>query len=138
MAAASRCSPSTTAARCCSAPTSHTDILITSLTKLGNGQPFALDAWKIAHHASAGNTSQELLELARCSRYLVSTSGAHYKHPHRMAIARLLKYGGAKEIVFNYRSHYTRDWDNDDLKTKWSYLPVYSADGEDGSVVVEL
>lgn len=116
----------------------HIDILSDSLTKLGNGAPLELDAWKIAHHGSAGNTAKELLELVKCKRYLVSTSGAHFKHPHRIAIARLLKYGGAKEVVFNYRSAYSRVWDDDDLEAEWKYKARYCNDGEDGTIVVKL
>jgi hypothetical protein len=116
----------------------HIDRMSDALTKLGNGAPLELSAWKIAHHGSAGNTSRELLELVKCERYLVSTSGAHFKHPHRIAIARLLKYGGAKEIVFNYRSNYSRVWDDADLKDEWKYEASYCKDGEDGTVVVKL
>lgn len=34
----------------------------------------------------------------------MSTSGARHDHPNEIAIARILKHGGAeKELVFNYR-----------------------------------
>lgn len=116
----------------------HVDIMSESLKKLGNGEPIALSAWKIAHHGSAGNTAKELLKLAKCSRYLVSTSGAQFHHPHRIAIARLVKHGGAKQIFFNYRSKFSGEWDDKDLRDEWGYQAEYCEPGKDGTIVVDL
>lgn len=108
----------------------HTDTLVEGLRRLGGGAPVKLDAYKVSHHGSAANTSRELLALIQCPRYLISTSGAQFRHPDPEAIARILKFGGpAKTLFFNYRSPFTASWDDDDARAEYGYSTVYGADG---------
>ena len=80
--------------------------IVKSLTPIAQaeGGRLRLDALKVAHHGSAGNISQRLLDLIDCPRYLISTNGDRHAHPDPIAIARILVHGGPdKELVFNYR-----------------------------------
>ncbi len=117
----------------------HLDRLSRSLRTLAeDGEPIALDAFKISHHGSSGNISKDLLELVRCRRYLISTSGAYFKHPKAEAMARLLKFGGpCKTLYFNYDSDYTQVWNSASLQTKYDFKTKYPT-GENGTLVVCL
>jgi hypothetical protein len=98
-----------------------------------------LHALKVAHHASEHNTSQELVELLECERFLVSTNGSYFKHPTPTAIARLMKYGGkGATFFFNYRTKYTEVWDSAVWKAKYGYRTVYSDKNHNGSLTVSL
>jgi hypothetical protein len=97
-----------------------------------------LDALKISHHASHKNIDNGLLEAIECPRYLVSTNGAHYHHPHAEAISRVLVHGGdEKTLYFNYRSDYTQPWDAGRLKKRFGYEAEYPSEKEEG-LTVEL
>ena len=50
-----------------------------------------LDYVKISHHASKGNTSDNLLDIIDCSKFIISTNGTNRdKFPHKEAFARIL------------------------------------------------
>jgi hypothetical protein len=117
----------------------HINRVVPSLQALvTDGERLRLDAFKLSHHGSSGNVSQELLELIDCPRYLISTNGSYFKHPTAEAIARVLKFGGAgKTLYFNYASDYTSLWDDDELKEEYDYGVEYPGD-EDGTLRVSL
>lgn len=52
--------------------------------------PLEVDFVKVAHHGSKHNTSNELLDIIKCNRYLISTNGSVFKHPDRDSIAHIL------------------------------------------------
>lgn len=103
------------------------------------GGRFHVDALKVAHHGSDHNLSNELLDLIDCDRYLISTSGARHDHPNEIAIARILKHGGAeKELVFNYRDRAAM-WDDAGLKDRFGYtVTAPERDAEDGFIGIDL
>ncbi|HHH37705.1 MAG TPA: MBL fold metallo-hydrolase, partial [Epsilonproteobacteria bacterium] len=79
----------------------YATILLDSIERyLPDCEPLYLDLFKIPHHGSDGNISKKLLERIRCSSYLVSTNGAYHKHPDKIAIARIIKYGGHKPDIY--------------------------------------
>jgi hypothetical protein len=105
---------------------------------VAEGGKLRLDALKVAHHGSDHNLSNELLEIIDCRRYLMSTSGARHGHPNNIAIARILKHGGAsKEIAFNYRER-AHLWDVDELKAKYGLTVVKPPPECDGFVTLNL
>lgn len=118
----------------------HVDRLVPSLQALvADGDRLQLDAFKLSHHGSSGNISQELLELIDCPRYLISTNGSYFKHPTAEAIARVLKYGGSnKTLFFNYDSDYTRLWNDDDLSRDYDYKVKLPKPNGDGTLKVTL
>lgn len=118
----------------------HVDRLVSSLDKLRKGKKrLPLDLFKVSHHGSEGNISRELVELVDCPMYLISTSGAYFKHPKAVAIARIVKFGGAGlTIAFNYRSAFTTVWDQAALKAKYGYQTIYPDKKRNGTLVVRL
>jgi hypothetical protein len=107
------------------------------LEKDANGR-VRLDAFKVAHHGSRNNISQELLERIACPLYLVSTNGSYFKHPSRPAIARIMKYGGdQKRIVFNYKTEFTEIWDDQKFIDDHGCAVEFGDDGRVGVTVGE-
>ncbi|MFP1625489.1 ComEC/Rec2 family competence protein [Streptomyces sp. 5K101] len=103
------------------------------------GGRLRIDALKVAHHGSAKNLSNDLLGLLDCGRYLISTNGRVHGHPDDIAIARILKHGGArKDLVFNYRER-AANWDLDSLRDEFGYRVLAPAPtDEDGFVTLEF
>jgi beta-lactamase superfamily II metal-dependent hydrolase len=99
----------------------------------GSANRLPLSAFKVSHHASQNNLSPELMQLLNCREYLISTNGAHFNHPDRAAIARVIHYGGPKaRLWFNYRSKLNEVWDKPELQAKYGYTAVYPRAGESG------
>lgn len=119
----------------------HSDRLVKSVAKLARaeGGRLRLDAFKLPHHGSSHNVSRELIELVDCPRYLFSTNGSQFHHPHAEAVARVLKFGRPDpELVFNYRSEESLLWDDPALQRKYRYTTTYPEESADGNVTVEL
>lgn len=116
----------------------HPSRLIQSIDKLvGPEGTLDLDACKLSHHGSDHNTSADLITRLNCQRFLCSTSGARFKHPHRAAMARVIRSGTpGMEIIFNYRSEYNEVWDDDDLKQDENYTTAYPDSGE--GIVIDV
>jgi hypothetical protein len=73
----------------------------------------SLTGFKLPHHGSVANLSPELLARLDCKHYLISTSGAVFRHPHARAVELLLEAheGRAKpRLHFNYLSTTTAAW----------------------------
>lgn len=87
-----------------------------------------LDAMKLSHHGSCRNVSPALLDLLDCDTFLVSTSGARFKHPDPETIELIATRGaqrGVKPTVhFNYRAATTETYADDARITA-----VYGDDG---------
>jgi hypothetical protein len=112
---------------------------ISPLARAAGGR-LRLDLMQVPHHGSRGNLSKELLELVDCQRFLMSTDGSSFGHPHDETIARVLRFGGShrKWLVFNYRDRATR-WRSQTLKQEFGYdVIIPSADAVDGTVTVDL
>lgn len=90
-----------------------------------------LDALKVSHHGSHGNTNNELLDLLQCNRFLISTNGRIYKHPHAETVGRLIEHGGSPPtLYFNYRSKQNQVWDDDGLRARFNYQTIYPDSGD--------
>ena len=69
--------------------------------------PCELDLYKLSHHGSRNNISNELMKLIRCHNYLITTNGKVYHHPDRETVAKLIFHEGRNFKVpilmnFNY------------------------------------
>lgn len=97
------------------------------------GERLKIDAVKVAHHGSGGNTSKRLLELIECKRFLISTNGGgRPRHPHQRALEKIIGCcGPGVELHFNYRSPTTMVWADDQRQRQGGYTAHYPAD--DGS-----
>jgi len=73
-----------------------------------------LDLFKLSHHGSVTNVSAELLDLLSCRRYLFSTSGKIYGHPHERTVELVLerhhRARGKPRLYFNYRTACNERW----------------------------
>ncbi|GHH25054.1 ComEC/Rec2 family competence protein [Streptomyces lanatus] len=102
------------------------------------GGRLPVNALKVAHHGSAKNLSNDLLALLDCDRYLISTNGKVHGHPDDIAIARILKHGGAtKDLVFNYRER-ASNWDLASLREQFGYRVLQAPANRDGFVTIEF
>lgn len=86
------------------------------LAEQGNGSTAGkidLELFKLPHHGSVANISAELLALVKCRRYLFSTSGKIFGHPHDRTIELVLdnhQARGKPKLYFNYRTGRTERW----------------------------
>ena len=77
------------------------------------GKRLDLTGLKLPHHGSVANLSSSFLGKLRCRNYLVSTSGAVFRHPHARAIELLLSEHGGQgkpKLHFNYLTETTQPW----------------------------
>jgi hypothetical protein len=73
--------------------------------------PLPVSLFKLPHHGSAANVSQDLLRQVACRTYVISTDGVAHAHPDHQALLRILRYNdGEPHLMFNYRSDTTRNW----------------------------
>jgi beta-lactamase superfamily II metal-dependent hydrolase len=110
-----------------------------------------VNAFKMPHHGSRYNVSNELLKVVSSSQYLFSTNGAIFGHPDDEAVARVLAAGArsTKTLHFNYpaatlRANYAKikkreapNWDQARLKRDFRYETSYPA-SDDGGLALEL
>lgn len=94
-----------------------------------------VDALKVSHHGSRGNTSTALLQLLDCPRYLISSNGAIHNLPDNETIGRIVHCAARPELVFNYDCPRTEVWARRDLQSRYGFRAVF---GNDGHVTVDL
>lgn len=79
----------------------------------GPDDKLKLTGFKLPHHGSVANLSPGLLKQLRCKHYLISTSGAVFRHPHARAIELLLQEHNNQskpQLHFNYLTKTTEPW----------------------------
>ena len=77
---------------------------------VGNSYRGAIDAIKVSHHGSRGNTIPDLMNF-EARYYLISTDSSIFCHPDDEAIARIIVYSHVEPtIAFNYESDITTRW----------------------------
>lgn len=106
----------------------HPSVLIDSLGREPlSAQSLDLAAFKLPHHASKNNVSEALIAAFPARHYLVSTSGAQFKHPDEEAIARVLVAPSSytKNLHFNYDTEYNAEWKSKSHKAQWAYEARY-------------
>jgi beta-lactamase superfamily II metal-dependent hydrolase len=116
------------------------DLLAAATLVAPDGEPLAVDAWKIAHHGGEKNTGPELIGAVATDRYLLSTSGSKYEHPKAETLARLLVHrpdGEKPQFHFNYQSKFTGRWkDAGKFGSKYRYQPLFPT--TDGTKTIDL
>ena len=83
---------------------SHPSVLVNSLRqKYSKEKKLELDYMQIAHHGSKFNTSNPLLELIDCQKYIISGDG-YNKHnlPNKETLVRVIKQNEDKAIDFYF------------------------------------
>lgn len=115
-------------------------VLVDSLPRLPGtrGGKLKIDAFKMAHHASRGNISPELVAAIDCRNWLISTNGKQFRHPDPEAIARVIRGGGADTTLhFNYRTEFNDMWAAASLQQKHGYKTRYPA-RPDAGIAIEF
>ena len=111
----------------------------------------SVDAFKVPHHGSRFNVSNDLLKSVVSPEYLFSTSGAIFGHPDDEAIGRVLATAApsTRTLHFNYpaatlEANYARikkraapDWNQPRLKQRFRYQTRY-AGTDTGGLTLEL
>lgn len=110
--------------------------LIAGIDALGGRKPLRLDAFKLPHHGSRENTTEELIRAVDCPAFLFSTDGTQFQHPHTDAVACVIESARARPagLMFNARSKFTGWWDNNEWASDFDYTAKYG-DAEDGLVL---
>ena len=104
-------------------------VLETSLEKYADEHglqlPLEIHAFKLSHHGSQKNLSPKLLRLIDCKKFLISTNGSRYHHPHPAAVSRIITTHPGAELYFNYRSDESLVWDDDAILERDQYSLHY-------------
>lgn len=88
--------------------------------------PIYFDAIKVSHHGSKANTSKELLDFIFSEKYLISTNGNRYRHPHLETLARLVVAAttNEKKIFFNYSTQASLKFSQEEWEREFNYSVV--------------
>ncbi|ACT95401.1 ComEC/Rec2 family competence protein [Dyadobacter fermentans] len=93
---------------------SHPHLIQQSMKMAGYSteKKLKVDIVKVSHHGSKNNTTNDVLDMIECDRFIISTNGGNSKHTHpdRETIARIihhpertrLKYTPTRKIYLNY------------------------------------
>ena len=118
----------------------HPDAVCASLKRLlkqrGLERLF-VDAVKISHHGSKGNTTDQLMALIESPKFLFSTNGAQFHHPDREAVQRVIgrSMRTKPRLYFNYKTQYNQEWAAPELQQELGYSTEYNGDESKGMVV---
>lgn len=109
----------------------HPSVLLAGIRQIQPAGRLPVDVFKVPHHGSAANVTDELLDAIDPKTVIFSSNGARFKHPDEIAIARVVrKYEGqGVELVFNYETEFNRLWKSKPLQRKWGYSTNYGKDG---------
>lgn len=94
--------------------------------------PLEVDYIKVSHHGSRNNTSNELLDIIKCNKYIISTNGGdgRYAHPDRETFAHILCHPKRdKDEIVHFYLNYSLDeithngapFLNDEEKDKYNF-----------------
>jgi len=80
-----------------------------------------VDLTKISHHGSRKNTSNELLELIKCRKFLISTDGKQHYHPDKESLSRIICSQERPCLIFNY-DVYNKIFSKEELSQNLFYI----------------
>lgn len=82
----------------------HPSVIVDNLKKLDYSQvnKLKIDLMKVSHHGSKANTSDELLGMIECNKFIISTDGSNHGLPNKEALARIIAKHEKCQIYFNY------------------------------------
>jgi Metallo-beta-lactamase superfamily len=119
----------------------HASVIVDALSRLpGRGsQRLPMDAVKLSHHGSRGNTSADLVRALDCADWLVSSNGKQFRHPDKEAIARVIHESERPlRLHFNYRTEFNDAWASTALQRQHKYTALYPIYKDGGiSLVLE-
>jgi beta-lactamase superfamily II metal-dependent hydrolase len=116
-------------------------VLVPALSALskrrGLAGPLQVDVFKLSHHGSRANVTQELLKAVQAEHYVFSTNGAQFRHPNAEAVARVIVGSKQAKLWFNYWTERNQRWAEPALLAKYGYQVRYPDAGQAG-VSVEI
>jgi beta-lactamase superfamily II metal-dependent hydrolase len=118
----------------------HADVLLETLDGwLGPDGRLEVDLFKLPHHGSKANVTNELMTRVQAKVYVFSSSGeGRSQHPNDQAVARVIVNStGSRTLAFNYRNQRTEPWDAPALKDARGYTTAYPDAGAEG-VTIDL
>ncbi|MDW1820924.1 hypothetical protein R7Z10_11035 [Vibrio sp. Vb1018] len=82
----------------------HAEVITKGMRAHGYNESNKLQSeyMKLSHHGSKNNTSQELLNLVSCNKFIITTNGNRHDHPDKETLARIIKYRDEPKFYFNY------------------------------------
>ena len=93
-----------------------------------------VDAFKVPHHGSKNNLSNELMQRIDSKHFLLSSSGRKFNHPDSDSVARIIHHSTKPTLHFNYWSKDNKDWDRANWKSELSYDTSFPDEGQSGLV----
>jgi beta-lactamase superfamily II metal-dependent hydrolase len=103
----------------------HPEVLVEELRALADSRqvklPWSVDVFKLPHHGSRGNVTNELLKVVRAKHYVVSTNNAQFGHPDAEALARVICAGSQPTIWFNYATKQNLWWNHPVRQAQYGY-----------------
>ena len=102
------------------------------MARVSREETLRVDAVKVSHHGSDGNTTTLLLQKLACHNFLISTNGSVFKHPDDAAIARIVKHASPARLYFNYLSDYNRKWADASLQRQGNFQAIFPPEGAAG------
>ena len=112
-------------------------LLLASLQRYDSGRKPRIHAFKLPHHGSRANLSNELLAAIECKDFLVSTNGVKHRHPNLESIARAIRAGGSgTKLHFNYKTKFNDMWESRTLRADHEYETFYAKPGEASRVTL--
>ncbi|AGB26723.1 hypothetical protein Mycsm_06587 (plasmid) [Mycobacterium sp. JS623] len=88
-------------------------VLVGALERYPGGTPIDLAVFKLPHHGSIRNMTDEMIEAVNCAAFAISSNGKYFGHPNSRAIDALLNALPAEsdpQLWFNYLSEQTKPW----------------------------
>ncbi len=116
----------------------HAEVLQASLQRYQPDGKAQFDLVKVSHHGAQGTTSLNLVKALDCKRYMFSTNGSSYYHPHAEAVARVIvATDGTPELVFNYKTKHNSVWEGmAGIPGRNMFRTTYPQSGKSGISVV--
>jgi beta-lactamase superfamily II metal-dependent hydrolase len=107
----------------------HPDTLLDGIKRLSPQSPLKVSVWKLPHHGSAANVTDDLLAAVDAKTVVFSSNGAHFSHPDKIAVARVIRRyrQTGVHLVFNYKTKHNQIWESPALQSKWNYTTQYGS-----------
>lgn len=108
----------------------HPDDLLAGIRAYCDKTPLEVNIFKLPHHGSKANVTDELLKAVNANQIVFSTNGKRFNHPDREAVARVIRRyrdNEGTELIFNYDTPINGIWRDKDLQRDWKYTAIYGS-----------
>lgn len=117
----------------------HPDDLLAGIREYCDDGPLEVNVFKLPHHGSKANVTDDLLTAVEAEQLIFSTNGARFGHPDKEAVARVIrryKNNKVTRLIFNYDTDVNRIWRDKSLQNDWKYSTIYGAEGAGYKIVL--